>query len=633
MFEKIINNYINYLEKISDSRTRNYLINFFEKSVIQNIPPKVLLNLIDCINDDVNADIIKFGENNHILKQVQTDSKSHKAFLSIIKNYFGKDAYKLLKERKNLSIFNLKEVHVLHQEIFDNLGEKFVNNVLNYELDGALVTIPMLLSDKEEMKKFKFFHEFYTENIGSKPHHYNTLFLKYDKYKPLIKEITQKKLKLTNEQKEILKEIFRDEENSYSINSIDELNDYYKLKSNKYLLNKQRAFHYNDPRILKSTILSNFFGLKKSSYSNGYFAGDSKCISNILKFYDIDDILNKRQNIEGVEFSDEELEIIKDLKELDDANFEETLKIAEKYEKKGNKISSTVLGLIDKIPLTFTKNMLDSISRIDQLEEKCNRNEQGIKKGEAEGFPTYTLNGTDFAFLQTTNFIGDSGLSGNRLEGDLAESWFTFENGTSHISCSYINQDKQCSIEFADCHERKEKISYLFDDADIQTMGNDDIFTPFENRVANIYSDTRTTQFMYTDKLISKSGKSGGASFEYNEVAINRYNLNTNTIRFGGKIIPSAILANGQVNQKHIDAAKSFTDFLIKNGLKDPDYKMPIVVVDKQAYKAKKLLSFAQSLHTSQEETANNDIEKENINSAIKKENIINKSISKGVMK
>jgi hypothetical protein len=183
-----------------------------------------------------------------------------------------------------------------------------------------------------------------------------------------------------------------------------------------------------------------------------------------------------------------------------------------------------------------------------------------------------------------------TGLSGFKVGENFAQSWFEYENGTSHISCSYSTQDSLSNMEFHE-GENRERVTYLFDDVEIFTMGSTDIFTPEKVRVSDVYSDD-STKFMSASKMAEKS-----ANIQYNEIGISRYNYDGESVEFGGKIIPSAILCCDTISDFQAKVAEDFTKYCIENGLRPEGWKMPIIVVNKaryeeiQAQKAKGLIT------------------------------------------
>ena len=115
-----------------------------------------------------------------------------------------------------------------------------------------------------------------------------------------------------------------------------------------------------------------------------------------------------------------------------------------------------------------------------------------------------------------------------------------------------LNQKDLSNLEFHD-GERVERATYLFDDVEIFTMGDTDIFTPERVRVSNVYSDD-STKFMSASKMAEKS-----ANIQYNEIGVSRYNYNGDNIKFGGKIIPSAILCCDSISDFQAKVAADFT--------------------------------------------------------------------------
>ena len=220
----------------------------------------------------------------------------------------------------------------------------------------------------------------------------------------------------------------------------------------------------------------------------------------------------------------------------------------------------------------------------DLIKERAEGKEKGIyvqkdprtDEGKEIELPVYVFDGADFSFLSTTNYT--TGLSGNSITGDLAASWFEYENGTMHICCSYANQDNLSNLEFNRMFDPENQVSYFFDDAEILTMGSGDIFTPETPRVSNVFSEG-VTKFMTTSKMASKTTVGS-----YNEVDINRYDYSGESVDYAGKIIPSGILCCDEVSQAQLNAARSFTKYCVENGLKPEGWQMPLVVVKKERY-------------------------------------------------
>ena len=308
---------------------------------------------------------------------------------------------------------------------------------------------------------------------------------------------------------------------------------------------------------------------------------------SICRYFDIEEA--SKGDLSAI-FTKDELDMLQDMKTIDEATrsldkqgaFNTLLQMCEKYEKKGNDVSLTAARMFDKLPKTFEREMVDSLSRVDLIKERAEGKEKGIyvqkdprtDEGKEIELPVYVFDGADFSFLSTTNYT--TGLSGNSITGDLAASWFEYENGTMHICCSYANQDNLSNLEFNRMFDPENQVSYFFDDAEILTMGSGDIFTPETPRVSNVFSEG-VTKFMTTSKMASKTTVGS-----YNEVDINRYDYSGESVDYAGKIIPSGILCCDEVSQAQLNAARSFTKYCVENGLKPEGWQMPLVVVKKE---------------------------------------------------
>jgi hypothetical protein len=529
-------------------------------------------------------------------------SQTHTQFLGIIKKYYGKSAYEMLKQRRNINIFNITEVNALHQQVFDNFGDAFVNRIINNDLSPeSLVIVKQILSDEKKMKIFKNYYDFYTENIGKGQADFEKMIRGYHNFESLFEELTENNVKLKDPIKSTLVDILSDHKNPLQVRTLDDVNDFYNQKKRMYELNKSNyrvdAF-YNPaaPHEMAQNIFSTFFGLDDSYLRNKARNFDILQTNPFLlcEVYNIDNLLQDPKV--NAMFSKEEREmlldmqeIVKTIKEYDEYDAESLQKCVlrlrefeDKYEQKGPMTSQIAQRMMSKLPKTAEISINASISRVSDMEERVARGENGISKltgykmgnGKTVDYPVYFFDGADFAFLSTTNYA--HGLSGNDIEGDLATSWFEFENGTPHICCSYATNDCLSNLEF---HKEFDGDSYtcLFDEMELFTMGNTDIFSPEQPRVSNVFSRARSTMFSTGEELARRTKSS------YNEVDINRFNY-SGQINYGGKIIPSAILCSGEIKPEHVAVAESFTKYCVEHGLKPEGWKMPIVLVDKEKY-------------------------------------------------
>ena len=629
-----------YLLKIKDKRIRPLVANFFERSIISSVPKKEINKLIDAINEDVEKGI--FGvENNkyngnvsnafNYMNDEQINSKTHQTFLKIVGNHFGKSALKTLKQRKNINIFNASEIHVLHQEVFDNLGEEFVNRMLNLNLKPhSLILVKDILTDKEKMADFKYLYHFYEKNIDFSRVNFEKMVREFKEYQPLIRDLRKNNKKITDVQKSALIEIFKDIDNPYNVHSVKGLNNFFENKNKVYLLAKKKAevaLKQGDSKeaakLLADAIFRNYYALDMLGHRKwAYYLSQNK--PQIMKeYFDMESIVNNEDNVASI-FTSEEIEGIKGLiKILDFAegvtskeDYYKLLQYAEHLEKRGNTVEGNYLNIVDKLPLAFENNMMKTISTVESIEKRANGLEEGIYvakspktiEGTAINSPVYVFDGADFSFLSTTNFV--KGLSGNSVVGDFASSWFEYENGASHICCSYTNQDCLNNLEFNKYNKLfgcdDVQVTYLFDKAKILVMSPSDINSSKEARVSDVeVSDG--ARFMVADKLIKNT-----ALGNYNEVDIDRFDFEDSK-EFGGKTIPSAILCSDEIGDVQAKAAEAFTKYCVENGLKPKGWKMPIVVVKKQQYtvlakRNRMKLAMKNNEHLLQSEVSKSDV-------------------------
>jgi len=575
---------------------KEFLRYFFEPTIIKDFSQKDVEKFIKVIDEDVAIKVNSFRTLFHVgevedqqgntyykssgkLSESQFNSKSHQMFLKLIGKYYGKPALNLLKERKNISIFNIQEIHVLNKKIFDNLGEEFVNTILNYEIKGASTTIANMLNDDNKMKNFKCFYNLYQKLIVKNPHDYATMFEKFDFYEPLIESVIENKGKLSKGQKETLKQVLNDSKNTYNIKDINDLNEYYNLKNKWFEHEIQKSKNLEEQKVVIFTRLFNVGYMEKGLE---YSANLSSNIRNLIDNFDIQEFMDKHH---GVDLSEYEKKILNDIQKLANSKTQDEMWKIFNENSKDTKLALATQDLLNKIPYSFNHSFNQSVTKVDSLKESCKKNEEGVKASNQEGIPVYTLEGKNFAFLSTT--ILEHGWSGNSLGKNLADAWFTYEQGTSHICSSYVaaTDTENCFKSWSFIPD-KGGVSLVFDEFQILGMDTRDITTQNASRRPELMASI--TQFSYNDKFINKQGENGdekSKNSRYNEVAINRYSLNgSKDIRFGGKIIPSAILCDSKVTDAHIETAKQFTEFLVTNGLKPKDYQMPIIVVNKEKY-------------------------------------------------
>lgn len=607
-----------YIEAIQNYKIKEIVANFFDSSVISNIPSSLLHNLVDAINEDCSNGMFKEYEN--IMTEEQLNSKTHKTFMKIVKDYFGESAYDLLSERKNINIFNVNEIHVLHQEIFDKFGKGFVNRILNYDLTPqSLIIIKKILSNKDKMENFEYFYKFFNENYPDSYNNFERMIRGYLQYEDLIKNIRDNGKKLTEEQIMALKEIFCDKDNYYNLETLDDVNGYYNFKNDKYFRDKDFCLenidlypdlypeghnYKNEFKKITKALFLNFYGMNTDDYSFVSFVISHNDPFSIYKYFDIDAILNDKNGLKQ-KFSDKEIEMLEEIKFVGSvkssgfAKKEDIIKLLElcdKKEKEGNKVGMECFNLTDKLVKVFGMTIMDTVTKVSDFDKRIANGEEGIytiknpyvsKNNEKESYPIYALNGADFSFVSSSVLSG--GLSYINVTDDVAKFWFEYENGISHISCSYSNQDKLSNLEFETKYGTP-VVTFIFDEASILTMGTRDIYSPSISRVIDVSSDSYT-KFMDAHDLIDKTEDK-----DYNEIAIKRYSYDGD-VKFGGKIIPSAILCSDHISEEHLKIAENFSKYCVEKGLKPKGWKLPIVVVNKELYaeriknECKKMLS------------------------------------------
>lgn len=608
-------------------KTDDKLYNFIKSSFLKNVilddemlyrigEDRLFLFIIKYANDYKKA---KSKPCDHYIDSWLAKSSYQKEFKKLLFDAYGPHTKKILDEHPNLTLHTIEDYRVFYPCLYETFGENFIHQLLNNNysslchiyanesndkedvFDDLIQEKNMynkimnsIVYDKEKLKSFKFCYDVICEEYPNELFNYARLFLIYSNYYDLFNDIYNKKL--SNEQMQDLKDIIADTANVLRINSFERLNNYKEINRNYYNACFRNA---NSVVRMKQAIFERFFKLEYSyNFGRATYTKDCRNIAVLSRFYNLDRFIKYQEAIKyddtkpkEAKLSKEELDCVKLVYAIDTMLGVNSIRYLSKLynvldRKKDFLKPGECNKIFSKIPSLCSKDMIDSLITVEDLELAVKNNEAGIRKeyvrrkirnDETIQIPIYHLEGKKFAMLVTAVEENMSGYVYPKRK--MASSWFNYEKGVSTISCSYISHDIPCGMEFINKHHNQQSyINYMMGkDARVVAMGSEDIYSnPFRMN-PNSYSLEKTS-FLYPDDLLLKS-----VNKEFNEVTIERYALDTN--RFAGKIIPEAIFKNGKMpHNRIIEHAKEFTAFVRKNNLKDENYVMPIVMYDKDCY-------------------------------------------------
>lgn len=592
-----------YYKFIQSSFASSFILN---REMYEKANPERLVKFV--LNYGYLSQKLKKYEYQHFLLEEQDVQNFQREFRDFIGVIYGEHAKKILEERPNITPFNIDNFMALDKRIYDNFGANFVHQLLNYDYNllfqgietnlKATQIIERIINDDNSLKGFKCCIDLVSETTPHTLYNYSKAFLAYSRFADLFDEIHDKVL--TKEQLLDIKDAVVSRPYHITMSSLSETAEF-----------KQKVKDYYDTLLLSATnieqvkhaIFGRFFGLdymnKKAIYSR-----TNRNINELLKFYNVDKLIKyhniqKQLGYSEIDLSETEINILRVLSAINKiggAGSAEILgKLYTTLEKAENIIRpSDIEKLIEKIPQIYETDLKRTLSDIDDFERACKNHKPGIHKvevpvmspkGKLIRIPVYQLRGIPFSALITSVETNLSLPGPNKEDIGLGQNWMEYENGTSHISASYITHDIPAAIEFTSrCvfGDKTDKINYLLGkNVNIISMGPTDIFSTYVPR----HPDSTTlesTNFLFSADLAIRSKSFDG----FNEVSVTRYSLDKD--RYGAKIIPPGIFKRGDMPSSRIlEVAAEFTEYLIENKLVDEGYVTAVVMYNPDFYQEK----------------------------------------------
>lgn len=300
--------------------------------------------------------------------------------------------------------------------------------------------------------------------------------------------------------------------------------------------------------------------------------GYSPKLKKMLESYNVEEFTKDRRTVNSVKFTNEELQQLKVATIINKINNKEELR--ELYIKLS--MNMEMINSLNfhetkkKIPKQYSKDIVESLTSIDELRRRGKSKEEGISYEKLEdGTEIINLNGADFRMLVHYFIGGGVGIEIPQCNKD--KLWKYFENGTSTISTSF---------------EGKTTVSHL---ADIGIC-----FTDFpEEQIINISSqDAHTTHdiaslepvsmgnYRYAEDAYKMNEEDQFDS--YSEVVMLRSLANLDSIKnntFSGRIMPSYITVYYDEKNDDTGLAKGLAKQFGVDGK-----PIPIVRINKKIY-------------------------------------------------
>lgn len=386
----------------------------FNENMLANIS-KVLLNrkVVKTLPSDI---LLKFIRN-------PNDRNALKEIIGIV---YGEDARKQLEKHPDVTINEISCLDIFDPVIIQKFGEGTLSNMLAYESIGSLI-LADLVRHPDEMEKFEAFKNLFgvkADDIFG----FNNKLMMFSQFKELFAGIDFDTL--TQSQKDTLILIYNDYfmmKNSgktqfIKVATLEDIDSYEERRNKMFGDYLQKATQVED---IKSAITARFFGMEYDS--QGHYGNRDKenmHFEGMFRYYCLESFLTDDRTIQSDLFTSEELdmlEIASIIKRINDPNV--LKRIYEELESR-----TDVLRPIDfteaksKIPLQYSKELVNSLLTVENAKERVANKEDGIKYEVEDGIEIIRLEGAGFNVMsipqQDENRNGVIG--GKIIDGNMA---------------------------------------------------------------------------------------------------------------------------------------------------------------------------------------------------------------------
>ena len=525
-----------------------------------------------------NDDIIKTVESRDIIDYVE--KPSNEKLSKIITQVYGEKAGKIILDRPNAEIYNwnsnynIPNLYIFHPSIIDEFGIGAIHACLSYEsIIGEEFSELARYPDK--MEKFKRFNKYTKGMFKDTAEDLNDKFVMFEESIDLFDKIDFEQL--NEEQKQGLQLAFQDRLNKSNIldfpQNLEDLSNY-KVQRNK--IYDEAIQKCTDIKLIRKFISQRYVGLDYEKSANMGSITKANTLCDICKFYNVNNFINNEITMQSSNFSTDDLDALEVLDIIQTIDDTKVLKeIASTLSKREDIINPAYYKeLIDKIPLQYSKELVDSLMSPSKAEEMIKNGMSGITVREKDGIKIITLKGIDFTAYVTNPFLNNSNIQAVNSSSNIVDVWKNLEQGVSTISGCIVNQNvhesciKDIGLGFSDISSNQ-----------IVGIGASDIHLTHGKRTLKAQTDYDTIQlkYYYPKQLMKQTAKrvidgkaiDADSTHPYNEVALWRRNVNLSEIEegtYGGRLMPDYIYTYGKDSgDKAIYYAKEFgTEYIFE---------------------------------------------------------------------
>lgn len=584
LFKSVTNNekILEALEYANDKLTRTGMQSIEKAEMLTDIT-KVLLNekVMSSCEPEMIAEFIR--------------EPNFDRMVNIAAKTYGEDVREIFKDRPLVNTNQVQNLDIFDRRVREKFGNGVVHNLISYNSHSSAI-IGDLMRHPEKMEKFEVFEKA-TEG------YYNDSFVDLEEklysfkmLEELMQNITE--ADLTPERKEAIKLVANDailmgknggtsrnELNTISLKTLEDLDNYEQRRSaiyNDYLL------RVTSPNEIKDSICKRFFGIEYGDGGENY-TPKTVTARGMVNYYNLESFISDERTIESQNFSEDELDTLELLTIIHKIEDPEVLKkiYARLAERENGLKIVDFKELKEKIPMQYSKELVDSLLTIDNAKKRAEAGEEGISYRETDdGYEIVTLNGADFRIMvHSSSLQSGQNNSGIRIPYGLREDeiWKYFESGCSTISACVIEPDMLHSCaSLGKVHLGLASVP----PKQIIGMSHHDAHVTHNERMLDPYFEHRSVKFNYPDEFIRKTaaqiegaaGEQKDLSHAYNEVAMYRRDITAGNIEngtYGGRVMPDYIIVYGEANDYHKKLAKAFA----KEGK-----PIPIIEIQREAY-------------------------------------------------
>jgi len=513
-----------------------------------------------------NDDIMEKIPQDILLKYVQMPT--HEGLVEIVEATYGAQAANILKERPQITLNEIGNFYIFSPNIIEEFGEGAVHAALSVNSE-ICAEFSVLARNPQKMEMYRRFNQLTYGMFEDSVIGLNTKLRAFETAQDLLREIPD--TGLTDLQRENLMLAFNDRlghQNQIAMDfpsSLEALDEYSRGRNKLYDDAINRTSNINE---IKNLMSQRYFGMEFFNSSKERYLREPT-VSEMVKAYNLDYFVNHEKTLGSGEYTQDDLDALELMSIFSSITDGRVLKeLSNVLSNKENVINPINYSrLRSKVPLTYTKDFVDSLITPEKAMQMVEEGKEGIALREVNGIKIITLSGVDFTAYVTNPFMNASKVKDVNASS-LAETWKNFENGISTFSGCAIDQDEPTST----IGSGGVGLGFgSIDSSQIVGMGTTDINVTHKTRSLEPELDTGWSPISYkyskdfmtdTASRLENGDSNTVGLYTYNEVASNRRKTNISDIKpgeAGGKIIPDYIYVKGDAESTAaIGLAKQF---------------------------------------------------------------------------